>query len=317
MRRRVTQQSWISILLAAGMIHGCSHHEQPAEPALSAIGQWPPGLMEKLQIRCGTWIWRWQSADEGAPSASGPARLTIVRDRYYWTLRNALGEGGGRGFVLVPRDTFWLSIRVAHFGELSRTPPLPRLGIDSTAYPDLIAMLRELTTPRFGGVVTHWPDYPVPVRSPTAVSGAVDLEACLREAVEIWNTDEPEPHFVWQPGAAWGVRLAYYDGSNRRPPLQVGLTRRDAEGRPLAMRISVGNNYSSAASRPYAVRGMAHELGHAMLLWGHSPDRQHLLWADAPPLRNDPSEDERRAVRLLRCLPSGLDLNRYGQETEP
>ena len=270
-----------------------------------------------LQLQDGTWTWQWSSCGAAGNSPPQKAWLTIDGERYGWKLRGRTAAGEESGLLLVPGDASWLSVKAPSFCDLAHTPPLPRLRIDSAAYPDLVSMLRDLTTPRFGGVVTQWPAYPVPVSSPAAVSGAVDLEACLREAVEIWNLGEPEPLFVWEPGASWGVRLAHFQGSIRRPPLQIQITRRDARHRPLGMRIAAGDNYSSAASRPYAVRGMAHELGHAMLLWGHSLDRHHLLWGAAPPMRSDPSRDERRAVHLLRRLPEGLDLNRYGYWTEP
>ena len=282
------------------------------------IGTWAPNLKEFLDLADGVWTWQWQAASEQGALTAGTARLIITGCHFRWQFGGADAAGAeSRRLALAPRDSLWLCIRVADRGELALTPPLPRLAVDSAFYPDLVTMVRALTTPRFGGVVTHWPAYPVPVGSPTAVSGEVDLAACLREAVEIVNAGEPEPWFEWQPAASWGVRLAYYQGSIRTPPLQIQITRRDAQNRPLAMRIAAGDNYARASRRPYAVRGLAHELTHAMLLWGHSPDRAHLLWGLAPPLRDDPSGDERRAIRLWRRLPAGLDLNRYGRLTDP
>ena len=233
---------------------------------------------------------------------------------FRWRLAD---EPRDTSLVLAPVDPEWLTLELAVPGDLASTPPLPRLPLISDAWPDLVSMLRALITPRFDAVVTHWPDVPVPVKAPVAVSGDVDLAACLREAVEIWNTGEPSPHFVWDPDAAWGVRLAHYAGSIREPPLQAQLTRRNDAGQPLSLRIAAGDNYASPAARKYVVRGLAHELGHAMLLWGHSPDRRHLLWGAAPPLVDGPSDDERRAVRLLQRLPAGLDLTRYRASAPP
>lgn len=313
---------WISLglpvaLLSGWLLAGCSRSDSPLEPVADTFGTWPGDLKEWLQVSDGAWLWRWSADLEPAGRHTGSAVLSIRGEHYRWRLNGITAVSDPVDLRLTPADTFWLGMQVADLAALSATPPLPRLAIDSPAYPDLVAMLRDLLTPRFDAVVTHWPGSPVPVGSPPAQSGDVDLAACLREAVTLWNTGETEPLFVWTDDAAWGVRLAHYAGSLLRPPLQVQLTRHDADGRPLRMRIAAGDNYSRASARPYAVRGLAHELGHCLFLWGHSPDRTHLLWGAAPPLRADPSLDERRAVRLLQRLPAGLDLRRYGCETDP
>ena len=278
----------------------------PEPDGLTVAGQWAPALHRWLDPPDGAVPWRWASRT-GADR--GRAVLTIAGRAYRWDFPDPPPAGP---LQLVPGSTGWLPVRVASPAELAAVPPLPEIPLRSPAYPDLVSMLHALLTPRFDGVVPHWPDRPVPVRAPAgAISGEVDLTACLREAVANWNATAAEPFFIWDPKAAWGIRLAHYAGSLRSPPLQTQLIRRDAAGRPLHVRIAVGDDYHSAASRPHAVRGLAHELGHALLLWGHSPDRHHLLWGDAPPLRATPSPDERRAVRLRQRLPAGLDLGRY------
>jgi len=263
-------------------------------------GPWSPRAGGPLE-------WRWFA---GAANRDGRASLTWDAHGFRWRLPSEIPPGPLR---LVPADHRWLPITVPGAADLATHPPLPRIPVRSAAYGHLVALIRDLMTPRFDGIVTHWTRRPVPVSAPDdAISGEVDLAACLREAVDSWNAGEEEPFFVWDPGASWGIRLAHYAGSLRSPPLQTQLTRRDAEGRALRVRIAVGDDYASEAARPYAVRGLAHELGHALLLWGHSPDRQHLLWGDAPPLCSAPSPDERRAVRLRQWLPHGLDLRAYG-----
>lgn len=300
-------------ILAVG---GCSRPDEPTSPHLEMIGTWPPALKEWLGVADGASSWRWTTSSDGR---GGRAELRVAAGGYRWRLQGVVPAdlAPADTMQLVPRDAIWHSFVVPHAEALATTPPLPRSAVASAAYEDLVAMLQDWHLPRFAAGVTHWPGYPVPVRSPAAQSGEVDLAACLREAVTIWNEGEAEPWFVWDPQAAWGVRLAHFSGGIRSPPLQIQITRLNDAGQPLAMRINAGDNYQSAASRPYAVRGLAHELGHALLLWGHSPDREHLLWGAAPPLRDDPSPDERRAARLLRLLPAGLDLRRYGRLTEP
>jgi hypothetical protein len=279
----------------------------PAEPApWEAIGIWPPGLRQCLEIGDGRWSWNWRGPDR----TRGEATLTVAGSRYRWRLDPPPPEGEIELICAVER---WLSFRLTGTEQLTTMPPLPRLPCDSAAFDDLVAMLRALITPRFAGRVPHWPDWPIPVRAPEAASGGLDLAACLREAVTLWQ--EGASPFVWDDDASWGVRLAHYAGTSRSPPMQLQITRLDEAGRPLRARIAVGDDYS-AGERTYAVRAMAHELAHAALLWGHSPDREHLLWGAAPPLRADPSADERRAVQLLHRLPEGLDLNRYGPAKE-
>jgi hypothetical protein len=293
----------ISIALIGAL--GCSQPDAPETDTWVAIGTWPVGLREWLRLDTGIWQWHWIDADHN----HGSAQLVLDQRSYRWRLDRMPATGPVH---LVAKSSSWLPVRVDQCEDLLSTPPLPRLQTDSDAYPDLVAMVRDLITPRFAGYVVHWPSRPIPVRAGVAQSGSIDLAACLREAVTLWNEGESPPLFVWNETASWGVRLAHYAGSLRRPPLQLHITRSDSLGRPLRARISVGDDYSGPHERIYAVRGLAHELGHALLLWGHSPDREHLLWGAAPPQRNSPSQDERRAAALLALLPSGLDLGRYG-----
>ncbi|MBE0566899.1 MAG: hypothetical protein IH621_13130, partial [Krumholzibacteria bacterium] len=195
--------------------------------------------------------------------------------------------------------------------------PLPRLAVDSGAYADLVALLADLTGPRFAGRVTHWPDRPIPLRIPPAESGSVDLAACLRTAMDRWNEGEAVPWFAAVDTAAWGVRLVHLPGRHLVPPLQAQITRLDPAGRPLRVHILAGDNYDDPWDSVYAVRGLVHELGHALFLWGHSRDREHVLWGAAPPLVGAPSADERKAALLWHGLPEGCDLDRYRTATAP
>jgi hypothetical protein len=268
-------------------------------------GGWSGDLVDWLRIPAQTTMWRWIT---GTPADSGTVILTTDRTGYRWRFPGPPPTGAVR---VQPPGEAWLSIEVPNWHGLATVPPLPVLPVQTATYPHLVAMLRDLLEPRFGGVVPHWPGRPVPVAAPEAISGEVDLAACLREAVTNWNTAAARTLLVWDPGATWGIHLAHYSGSLRDPPLQTQLIRRDAAGRPWHVRIAVGDDYSTPSARPYAVRGLAHELGHALLLWGHTPDRRHLLWGDAPPLRASPAPDEVRAVELRQLLPRGLDLRRY------
>jgi len=272
----------------------------PGRPDLA----WPPGR----------WSWRWTAA---GGRAAGPAELTVTAAGWSWSFPGA-APAAGADLRLDPADpAVWLPAAVPAGAAGAAWLPLPRWRVDSPAYPHLAALLRELTTPRFGAVVVHWPTRPVPVRIGPARSGELDLAACLRAAVARWNEGEPVPWFVPCDTAGWGVRLVHLPGVRLSPPLRAQVTRLDDRGRPLRVHIVAGDNYDDRRDSVYAVRGFVHELGHALFLWGHTRDRTHVLWGAAPPLVDRPSPDERKAAHLWHGLPEGCDLNRYGPVIPP
>jgi hypothetical protein len=306
MSRHAATAQAVLILSMILIIGGCDRPGRPQPALREVIGPWTASLRTTTEIDQGAWPWTWRAAADSA--ASGPVELVIGGGLYRWRF---LGTPASGPLEMAPAGGLWLAMDVPDVDALAGMPPLPVLPVDTDAWPDLVSMARALVTPRFGGYVPHWPARPVPVGAADMVSGDVDLAACLREAVMIWNEGEVDPPFVWAPGSEWGVHVAHYAGSMRSPPMDFRITRLDSIGRPLRARISVGDNYDHPYERQYAVRAFSHELAHARLLWGHTPDRNHLLWGSAPPLRADPSEDERRAANLLEALPARLDLRRY------
>ena len=179
----------------------------------------------------------------------------------------------------------------------------------SPDYLDIRSFLRELTKPYFNSTVCHWPAYPVPIRVGPAVNGEIDLAECLAEAVDRWNLGEASPWFSFDPAADWGIRLIHFPDLEMHPPARAQITRLDDQGRPLRIHIILGNNYATPQQRPYAIRALVHELGHALFLWGHSRDPAHILWGSGPPVVDFPSLEERKAAHLWRDLPEGLNLN--------
>ena len=134
----------------------------------------------------GRWEWTWRDSSDLATDPS--ATLTTSTSEFWfhwtWTFPEPLApwpEKGIPGF-LTPADTVtWHSMTLDRFPVPSRPLfPMPRLEVDSPHFPHLLALLQELTTPWFDQRVAHWPDSPIPVRVGTAVSGLVDLSACLR-----------------------------------------------------------------------------------------------------------------------------------------
>ena len=189
------------------------------------------------------------------------------------------------------------------------------MTVRSPYYHDLLALLQELTTPRFGQRICHWFRRPVPVGAVPAVSGVIDLTACFHTAMATWNEGAAKPLFVWEPDTALGTRLLHLPGQNLHPPMSAFLIQRDEQGRALRLQIRIGDTYGDPVDERYVLRGFVHELAHALLLWGHSLDREHILWRCGP-IVDQPSRDERRAVGLLQALPAGMDISVYGRSTE-
>jgi len=267
------------------------------------------------------WTWTWQ--DSAGGTTTGTAWLELGPGHGHWSFVPAIARLNESStapglLTLTPRDTQ----RWHHLSRPWPPPgalpllPLPRQRTTSAHYADLLHLLQDLTSPWFNQVVTHWSRHPIPVRAPAAPSGDLDLAACLYQAVEVWNHTGPDSLFRWDPSAGWGVRLVHFAGTLRHPPLATRMVRLDPEGRPYRAHIVAGDNYNDERDRPYAIRGMVHELGHALLLWGHSEDRNHVLWGRAPPLVSEPADDELRALRLWNLLPEGLPLAWYSRSTE-
>ncbi len=301
-------------------LNGCSNTSNPAYPpeeesSLSNIS-WNTSLGTADGWNAGNWEWSLVSGD----SYSGVAKLEISPLaeplkgwNIQWEFFPALPDSQEQNsLVLTPlNQEKWHCMK--GFGpHESSMIPLPRIPIDSTLYPDLLHLIKELTTPYFQQRVTHWPEYPIPVRLVPAINGPIDMAECLSEATERWNEGADSPWFIIDSTASWGIRLVFFPDREMHPPLAAQITRLDGDGRPLRINLLAGNNYHSLLSRPYVVRGFVHELGHALFLWGHSLDRIHCLWGLAPPMVSDPSADERKAARWWHGLPDGLDLSRYG-----
>ncbi|MCB1150822.1 hypothetical protein KDK88_04705, partial [bacterium] len=193
--------------------------------------------------------------------------------------------------------------------------PLPRIPLQSAYYADLLHLLLELTRGLHDGLVRRWAHDPIPLALGEPGEGPLDLRACMTEAAVRWESAWGAPLFCADAVFGEGIRLVHRDGEILHPPMWARLLRRDPEGRPLLITIVAGDNYDRPDLERYAVRGLAHELAHALQLWGHSRDRIHLLW-ESGPVVDGPSADEAAALRLWRTLPEGLDLRLYGRSTE-
>ncbi len=315
-----------AVLLTTIVVYGCRGISQPM-PIVDApelvLTTRVPYLAGQEAIYARGHRWSWRMAAENPPGstqtpAHGSADLAWLpmakrqcRTRQAaWTLTPAPPLPSR--VIFTPADTtLWHAFRCRIADTKAQPVPLPKSPVDSPCYDDLLDLVEDLTAGYFDHVMRHWQDYPVPVRCGNHRSGEVDLSACLARAVAIWNRAEHAPWFTLDEDADWGVRLLHYAGAHMSPTLRVQLTRHDVHGDPVRMNIAVGDDYRTARDSTYVIRGMVHELGHTLLLWGHSRDRDHCLWGAAPPLVCTPSADERKAAHLVRDLPEGLDLKNY------
>ncbi len=316
----------IATVLAAILVPGgCSPPADPSAPAPPAeprrvVGRYPAELCRLTPPPAGEHRWTWRGAgdDPALLNVGGPALLSVVGRDWCWRLTTTPGDTALPDSLLLRPDApdLWHEFLVA---PDSPRPggwlPLPRAAVASAHYADLLHLVQGLTQPRFAGVVTRWDPWPVPVGSGPAQSGAVDLAACLREAVGAWRLEGAPPLLVWEEESAIGARLIHYPGVQLHPPMSVQLVRRDKAGRVLRVHVRCGDTYDDPQDARYARRVLVHELGHVLLLWGHSEDRAHVLWRNGP-IVDEPAVDELRAAALWRALPEGLDLNRYGRSTE-
>ncbi len=288
---------------------------QKTSTSSSLVYPWITTLNSTDAWTGGKWNWAFTFGDSLSGSATLELQPLEGTERGWdvcWQFQPALPElTPDTRLTLTPvNEDRWHNI---HWSNSNTTAPipLPRQQVNSSHYANLLELLKELTTPFFNQIVTHWPDYPIPIRLVEATNGPIDLAACLTEAAEIWNQNELTPWFEVDSSASWGIRLVHFPDREMHPPLAAQITRLDSIGRPLRVHLLAGNNYNRILARPYVVRGFVHELGHALFLWGHSTDRIHCLWGLAPPLVSEPSEDERKAARLWHGLPDGLDLSQY------
>lgn len=316
----------IATLLAACLVPGgCSPPADPSAPAPPADprrvdGRYPVELCRLMPPPAGEhrWTWRGAGRDGALLNVAGSALLTVAGRDWCWRLTTTTGDTVLPDTLLLRPDApdLWHEFLVE---PDSLRPggwlPLPRAAVASAHYADLLHLVQGLTQPRFAGVVTRWHTWPVPVGGGPARSGAVDLAACLREAVGTWRLEGSPPLLVWEEDSANGARLIHYPGVLLHPPMSVQLVRRDKAGRVLRVHIRCGDTYDDPQDVRYARRVLVHELGHVLLLWGHSEDRAHVLWRNGP-IVDSPAADELRAAALWRALPEGLDLKRYGRSTE-
>lgn len=298
------------LLLSLTLLLGSCHSIDPTVPSQAVLVTQhtiEPEFAMMLANYGNSSQWYWRNSGE-----TGSAELEISSNSYVWKLIEYNSHGNDNSTIaLQPEDIVnWHSISTTHTKLVDGlAPPLPVLPVDSTEYRNLHHFLVEMTTPRYSGIVTHWIGEPIPVQVDDFVSGFVNLSDALIHATTIWNEAFGYTVFEVDQFIPWGVRLIYTPGM-QSPALYIRGIRQDDSGHPMLMHIHAGDNYSNNHTNIWINRAMVHELAHAACLWGHSRDRNHILWENGP-IVDTPSNDEIRAIKLWRAFPDGTSLWDY------
>ena len=313
-------QASISILAAGMILVGCGEVTPPDphenQDLIVVRGAAATAALIDLGGQPGTSFWHWHLTAP-ANDRSGRAVLEVGNTMLSWRLAGATHADTLTGLTLCPDDPIvWHDQFIpADKSDIWTWLPIPRIQVRSPYYADLLDLVTSLTFPLHGDRVVHWAREPIPVVPSLARGSHVDFGACLAEAVTTWNSSFGKTLFEWDQVFAEGVRLVYRPGEILRPPMWARLLRTDEAGRPLLIHIVAGDNYDRPTALISAKRALVHELAHALQLWGHSLDPEHVLWRWGPVV-DAPAAEEVLAVRWWRRLPEGIDLGRYGRSVE-
>lgn len=194
---------------------------------------------------------------------------------------------------------------------------------------DFLAYLRFMT--RSGiyspdGVLHKWDHYPVTVHVPDFVRAGdgVDFGAMCRQALDLWNVTVNADLLTTVADPAEADVLVSFADVDPGINGQVILT--EPAGSlgnvtPVHMTVEVDRNLVGLGdvSTSLAVKGVClHEFGHVLGLYEHSScdgyrlmDAGNGTMAFSPDVTEPIAADEINAVRCLRYLPDGVDMDGY------
>ena len=183
-------------------------------------------------------------------------------------------------------------------------PLVPRLRWHEGPYPELLDLLQEFLLPWSGSRVARWDREVLRVAVPRA-RGTVRYDQAALEAIAVWNEAYGDTLLVGVDATVQeaDVEITLVESSRTA---WATAPRRSEDGRPLRVVVSIRDDYPPGTER-YIRRTLAHELGHALGLWGHSRWLEHLVNGRAV-IVDRPHGQELLALRLLRSLPQGFDL---------
>jgi hypothetical protein len=224
----------------------------------------------------------------------------------WWIEVDPLSLAAGSGDALAFYRLAWSSW--ASPPDSFLLPLVPHRPLRHSVYREAIDLLQEFIAPFSGSRLRRWSMGTLRLALPSG-EWPVDYRAACREAMTRWNEVLGSPRFVAvETGAAAEVRC---EVSEETRLAYTQLVDADDHGRPLAMRVHLSPRWAPG-SEHYVRRVYLHELGHALGLWGHSVDLQHILNGRAV-IVDDIHPDEALVARWFWSLPADFDLVALGR----
>lgn len=193
------------------------------------------------------------------------------------------------------REKAWIAIGTAAILSGCGAGVAPSVGTLGGGYtPNYLSEL--------GGDVARWSDRSVTV-SATAGSESLsdgDLQALMQEAARRWNASQSEVSVSVVTGPSALINLTFAPPSD--PDLSgriVGVTTRTFRFQsPVSKMLSAEIKIETGLRDEARLAVIAHELGHALGIGGHSSDGDDLMYA-APAPGTQPTQDDANTLRSI------------------
>ncbi len=312
--------------------------------AQDTLGQLSPLPMSYAHFISFAWTLEGNVIDDfGEPMASVILRLLVDGQQSSTTTSNAGGvfQFGGLSSVdsvrvsaLAIDPNFYSftspTLRSDAAGKPVEITLIEKYGVDATCNANagyFLSYLRFMTLSddQHGGVLRKWDSYPIKVYIPEFVRGdGIDFGTICQAALDYWNSDLGLELFMVTSLAEDAQVVVDFTTLNANlngqvvlvaPPGSLGVVT------PEAMRMDIDKDLvgGEGVDTGLAIKGVClHEFGHVLGLYDHSNcDGYHLMnfgngtFAFKPETERAITIDEHNAVRCLRFLPDGVDMNAY------
>jgi len=256
----------------------------------------------------------------------GPFR-NIDKVRVQTTSSNA-SPGGWYDYLSESRsatDGFLEIILIGRYGTDPACRPVANPSGDFLTYLRWMSFTQQdMETPK-NSILHRWDSLPLSVYIPEFLNGSgVQMDVAARQALTVWNAEMGETYFssVDDPDQADVVfdfkPTAGFDG---KVILLEPNGPDDTLARVIPEKVRVDVDSERTGSAQVVTEISMHELGHVLGLWNHAtgqgcedPQPEYLmrLTAFGALDRIEPIHiDERRAIRTIKNLPQGTDMNHY------